>query len=119
MVREAGFRQGRRRARSVIKCQRSAGPSLKAQVIHRLQAQGTSYPQGSGTGHKLSTGLRHKLGLKLVPGHRAGGPASAQAVGHKRKDRGSWKKYWESLIVGGGYNPGVCRVLDMECNLVW
>ena len=93
---------------------------LRAPSPHTTNAQAhKSYPQVQGTGHKLSTGHRHKPGLKLGPGHRAGGPASAQAIGHKLKDRGAWKKYRESLIVGRGYDPGVSRMLNMECNLVW
>ena len=45
--------------------------------------------------------------------------ASPQATSRKLPDHGPWTKYHVSLIVGLDYDPGMLRMLDMECNLVW
>ena len=54
MAREPGFRQGRRRARSAIKCQRSAGPVWNDSNAQALKLRATSAQARTRTqAHKL------------------------------------------------------------------
>ena len=63
---EPGFRQGRRRARSVIKCQRSAGPVYNDSNAQAFKRQGSS-TQAAG----------------------AQAPRDSRAQGRRRASRGS------------------------------
>ena len=115
MARDPGFRQGRRRARSVIKCQRSAGPAYwtreeyhyNGRVVVQMRKRSSGRAQG-----------RKQLGLKLR-GTQGRKGAGAQAVGRKLPDHGSWTKYHGSRLVGLNQDERVGGVFDMEANLVW